>query len=135
MGASKKTTAANKKRMLAALEKHLGIVTKAAREVGIDRVTHYTWVKTDPEYAAAVEDIDDVAIDFAESCLFQQMREGVPTSTVFYLKYRARKRGYVDRKEISGPNGSPLISTIDPSKLSTDAIREILNAHENGDDD
>ena len=56
-----------KKAMLQALEKSLGIVTTAAKQVGIDRTTHYDWMKADPEYKAAVDAIEDVALDFAES--------------------------------------------------------------------
>jgi len=36
--------------MLQALEKSLGIVTTAAKQIGIDRTTHYDWYNKDPEY-------------------------------------------------------------------------------------
>ena len=120
--------------MLKALENRLGIVTRAANDARIARSTHYEWMESDPEYKKAVDALEDVTLDFAEDCLFQQMRDGTPASTIFYLKYRARKRGYVERKEITGADGEPLIKQVDPSKLSTEAIREILNATD-GDDD
>ena len=126
-------TKAKKAAMLKALENRLGIVTRAAKDAGIDRGTHYDWMANDPEYKKAVDALEDVALDFAEEQLFNQMRDGTPASTIFYLKYRARKRGYVDRKEITGKDGEPLIKHVDPSKLSTEAIREILNAQ--GDDE
>ena len=120
--------------MLKSLEKRLGIVTHAAKDAGISRSTHYEWMDSDSEYKSAVDALEDVALDFAEGCLFDQMKDGTPASTIFYLKYRARKRGYVDRKEITGADGAPLVKYIDPTKLSTDAIREYLNAAD-GDDD
>lgn len=120
--------------MITALENHLGIVTRAAKDAGIARSTHYEWMESDPEYKKAVDALEDVALDFAEEQLFKQMKDGTPASTIFYLKYRARKRGYVDRKEITGADGEPLIKHVDPSKLSTEAIREILNAQD-GDED
>ena len=43
-------TKTNKKAMLSALEKSLGIVTSACVKVGISRVTHYIWLKEDEEY-------------------------------------------------------------------------------------
>lgn len=131
MSKSRAGTDKLKKTMLAALEQHLGIVTAAAKKAGISRGSHYLWMREDPDYRAAVEELDEVAMDFAESALFKQIEEGVPTSTQFYLKYRARKRGYVDRRELTGADGVPLVTTLDPTKLSTEAIREILAATEN----
>ena len=91
-----KSTKSNikKKAMLQALEKSLGIVTTAAKQVGIDRWTHYDWMKADPEYKAAVEAIDDVALDFAESKLHGQIAKGDTTATIFYLNNKGKKRGY-----------------------------------------
>ena len=91
----------HKKAMITALEKSLGVVTSACKSVGIARSTHYLWMDTDPEYRKEVEDIENVAIDFAESQLHQQIKGGNPTSTIFYLKTKGKKRGYVERQEIS----------------------------------
>jgi len=89
-----------KRAMIEALEKSLGIVTSACKSVGINRSTHYDWLKSDEDYKAEVESIEDIAIDFAESQLHKQIKDGNPTSTIFYLKTKAKKRGYVERQEI-----------------------------------
>jgi len=89
-----------KKAMLEALEKSLGIVSTACNIVGICRKTHYDWLKDDPEYAESVEMINDMAIDFAESSLHEQIKDKVPTSTIFYLKTKGKKRGYVEKQEV-----------------------------------
>jgi hypothetical protein len=89
-----------KRAMIEALEKSLGIVTTACKSVGIDRGSHYNWMKDDEQYKAEVESIEDIAIDFAESQLHKQIKDGIPTSTIFYLKTKAKKRGYVERTEI-----------------------------------
>lgn len=94
------STIARKKAMLVALEKHLGIVTSASKEVKLDRTTHYEWLKTDKDYRKAVKEIENVAMDFAESCLHKQMQKGNPLSTIFYLKCKARKRGYIDNQQL-----------------------------------
>ena len=90
-----------KKAMIAALEKSLGIVTTACKTVGIDRGSHYNWMREDEEYKAAVESIADLAIDFAESSLHKQIQDGNPTSTIFYLKTKGKKRGYIERQEFA----------------------------------
>lgn len=96
----KKASTEKKNAMLQALEKTLGVVTTACKSVGIERKTHYNWLDNDPEYREAVEAIADVAIDFVESSLFKQIKEGNATSTIFYLKTKAKKRGYVERTEV-----------------------------------
>lgn len=85
--------------MLLALEQSLGIVTSAAKSVGIDRTTHYLWLKDDEEYKAAVDSIQDITLDFAESQLHKQIKDGEVTSTIFYLKTKGKKRGYIERIE------------------------------------
>ncbi len=89
-----------KKAMIEALEKSLGVVTTAAKAVGIDRSTHYDWYNNDPEYRAAVDSISDIALDFAESQLHKQIQGGEVSSTIFYLKTKGKKRGYVERTEV-----------------------------------
>lgn len=89
-----------KKAMLQALEKSLGVVTSACKSVGISRETHYRWMKEDAEYNASVRELENVAIDFAESQLHKQISKGNPTSTIFYLKTKGKSRGYVERQEI-----------------------------------
>ena len=88
-----------KKAMIEALEKSLGIVTTAARNVGINRSTHYDWLAADEDYKKAVEDIAEMTIDFAESQLHKQIKDGVQASTIFYLKTKGKKRGYIEAQE------------------------------------
>ncbi len=89
-----------KKAMVEALEKSLGIVTTACKSVGISRETHYRWLREDDDYKKEVEALADVAIDFAESQLHKQIKEGNSTATIFYLKTKGKKRGYIERQEI-----------------------------------
>jgi len=44
-------------------------------------------------------DIENIALDFAESQLHKQIKEGNSTSTIFYLKTKGKKRGYIERQE------------------------------------
>lgn len=89
-----------KKAMIQALEKSLGVVTSACKIVGINRSTHYEWLKTDEEYKREVDSIEDIALDFAESQLHKQIKKGNTAGTIFYLKTKGKKRGYVERTEI-----------------------------------
>jgi len=94
-----------KKAMLEALEKSLGVVTTACRMVDISRKTHYEWYKLDEAYKEAVDDISDIALDFAESQLHKQIKDGEVSSTIFYLKTKGKKRGYVEKNELDVSGG------------------------------
>jgi len=94
-----------KKAMLEALEKSLGVVTSACKTVDIPRETHYRWLREDADYKAAVEALSDVALDFAESQLHKQIKEGNSTATIFFLKTKGKKRGYIERQEVEVASG------------------------------
>jgi hypothetical protein len=98
-------TRRNKAAMIAALHKSLGIVSSAAKKVGIDRVTHYRWMERDEEYKAQVEAIEDEVLDFAESKLFTNVDKGHEASIFFLLKCKGNKRCYVERQEIEHSSG------------------------------
>jgi hypothetical protein len=88
-----------KKALLKALEKSLGVVTQACSIVGVDRTTFYRYVKEDAEFAQAVKDVQNIALDFAESQLFKQIQDGNTTATIFYLKTKGKHRGYIEKIE------------------------------------
>tara|TARA_R110001632_G_scaffold115698_1_gene227194 strand:- start:1120 stop:1479 length:360 start_codon:yes stop_codon:yes gene_type:complete len=96
-----------KKKLLLALEKSLGVVTTACKNVGIHRSTYYDYYKNDMKFKEEVDDIINVAIDFAESHLHEQIQDGNTSATIFYLKTKGKGRGYVERQEITGVEGMP----------------------------
>ncbi len=98
-------TEQHKKAILEALEKSLGVVTTACKKVGVGRTTFYGWLKDDKDFADKVNDIQNIALDFVESKLFENIREGKTSEMIFYLKTKGKKRGYVERQEITGADG------------------------------
>lgn len=89
-----------KRNMIEALERSLGIVTTACQAANIARQTHYNWMKSDEAYAKAVRDIENRTLDFAESHLHKLIKDGNPAATIFFLKTKGKTRGYVERQEI-----------------------------------
>lgn len=88
-----------KKALLEALEKSLGVVTTACKIVGIHRSTFYEYLKEDEEFRQQVEELDNMVLDFAESQLHNQIKDGNTSATIFYLKTRGRKRGYYEKTQ------------------------------------
>lgn len=100
-----------KAKLLEALEKTLGIVTPACREVGVSRNTFYEYYKNDPVFKAAVDDINEITLDFVENSLLKAIKDGNVPGILFYMKYKARKRGYTDQVDITS-NGNTIGTTI-----------------------
>lgn len=117
-------TQKDKDRYLKALAETRGIVTNASLATNISRNQHYEWLKEDAEYKKRVDDIDDMSIDFAETCLHKHMAGDNGTSaTIFFLKCKAKKRGYRERD----------VDDTDKQKLTfdvSDRLSELLSPKE-----
>lgn len=101
----------SKKAVIESLEKSLGVVTTACKAAGVGRTIFYEWLKVDKEFKEQVEEISNVALDFAESQLHKQIGSGNSSATIFYLKTKGKKRGYIERSELD-------LSSEDPIKIN-----------------
>ena len=97
---SRTRTNERKQAVIEQLKESLGIVTTACINAGIDRSTFYEWMKNDAEFAKAVDDIEDVTLDFVEGKLLQNVKDNDTQSILFYLKTKGKRRGYTERTEI-----------------------------------
>lgn len=105
--------------ILEALEAKHGIVSEACKSIGFARSTFYDWLNTDPTFKLAVDEIQEVAIDYVEGKLFERItgvevvkgydKDGdeiiysLPPDVQaisLYLKTRGKKRGYYEKTEI-----------------------------------
>jgi hypothetical protein len=80
-----------KNNLINALEIHLGIVTSA--------------YNNDSKFKEKVDELQNVALDFVESKLFDQITNDNPTSTIFYLKTKGKKRGYIEQQILEHKGG------------------------------
>jgi poly-gamma-glutamate capsule biosynthesis protein CapA/YwtB (metallophosphatase superfamily) len=116
------TNLTKKEQMLEALKLSLNVVTPACKAVGINRSTHYDWLKSDSDYKAKVEALDDVVLDFAESKLHQSINNGSDTATIFFLKTKGKKRGYIEKQEITQTN-----LNVEVAEVTDEMQNELLN--------
>lgn len=112
---AKKTTAKTKKRVedkkalfLKAFEQSRGIIAPACRAISMTRQIYYKWLEDDPSFAEAVEAIRQEQIDIVESALLNKIEDGDTTAVIFYLKTKAKERGYSERTELTGKDGKDL---------------------------
>ena len=94
-----------KEAILQALENSLGVVTVACKQADVPRSTYYKWLNEDKDFAKQVKEIENIALDFAESQLHSQMKDGSTSATIFYLKTKGKKRGYIERSELDLTSG------------------------------
>ena len=109
-----------KEKLLQALRETQGLIYHACKKAGnISRSTYYRYIKEDPEFAKAVEDIKEAQIDYVEGELIKNIAQGKETSIIFYLKSKAKKRGYTDKSEVDITSGGKSISDIKIQVIDT----------------
>jgi len=91
-----------------AIKNNGGLLTAAADALNVTRKAVYDAAKRHPEVQQAIEDARERTTDMAEGKLAQKIAEGDNTAIIFYLKTQAKKRGYVERQEVTGAEGGEL---------------------------
>lgn len=109
-----------------------GIVAHAAERLGCTTQTVRRYVREFPEVHDALVEAREMNLDLAETQLLKNVKAGKEASVFFLLKTLGKARGYVEGREVSGPNGGPVQyqerTTIDVSKLSHDEKMALLAA-------
>jgi hypothetical protein len=91
-----------KEKLLKALAETQGLIYHACKKAGnISRSTYYRYMREDEEFAKAVEDIKEAQIDYVEGQLIKNISSGKETSIIFYLKSKAKDRGYAEKLDIT----------------------------------
>lgn len=109
----------SKKALVEALEKSLGVVTTACKKVGVGRTTYYDWYNNDEEFKKQVDELQNVALDFAESQLHKQISENNTAATIFYLKTKGKQRGYTDKSELDITSGGKALTELKIEVIDT----------------
>lgn len=90
--------------MLTALKLNSNNISVSCKSIKIARQTHYDWVNNNPIYSQAYHDITESVIDYVESSLLKNIKDGNVTAQIFFLKTKAKHRGYVERTEVLNKN-------------------------------
>jgi AcrR family transcriptional regulator len=123
------TTEDAKRIFLAMLGSSKGNVSKSCIAAGIARATYYRWLKKDELFASLCAEVDEALLDNAEDRLQANIDDGQNQAIIFYLKTKGKARGYIERQEISGPDGQPLELinnvTVNLAVLSTKELEQL----------
>jgi len=96
-----------------------GLARYAAQRLGCTEQTIYSYMKKYPTVKAARDAARESQIDYVESKLLEQIKDGNITAIIFYLKTQAKHRRYTERTELTGKGGDNL---------------EVIIKYANGDD-
>ena len=112
MNALKKMANGNGKytaaQMIEAIQEAEGNLTEAARILGCSRTTIYNYMERYVTIKEAYAEANERTIDWVEGKLLEQCRRGNITAIIFFLKTKGKHRGYVERQEVSGPDGDKI---------------------------
>ena len=114
----------SEERIAEALVKSAGLYTPAAQLLGCERSSIHKRVAKSQALQDLCAKIKEQTIDLAEHRLMEHIRKGSLTAIIFYLKCQAKPRGYVERQEVSGPNGGPMQQQI--AWVDVDRHRAVL---------
>ena len=89
----------DKEKFLELLSKNAGNVSRACKAMNINRRTFYNWMEKEESFRFVVEEIQESLIDDAESQLQTLIGSGNTAAILFFLKTKAKARGYIERQE------------------------------------
>lgn len=95
-----------------ALKEVNGMVYLAARKLGCAPNTIYNRMTKSATIKQACEDSRGELIDISEQKLRQAVLNGEPWAVAMVLKTLGKQRGYVERQELTGADGDPLIDGV-----------------------
>jgi len=75
-------------------------ISKTCRAINIARDTLYLWAREDESFKQAMQEKYDEISDMAEDTLFKKIKAGDTICTLFYLKCKAKSRGYIETQRI-----------------------------------
>lgn len=85
-----------------------GNISEAAEHLEVSRQAVYDWIKADEEFKKVHEDVNEATIDLVEGKLIQAIEAGNVQAMIFFLKTRARHRGYSEKSELTIMQEQPL---------------------------
>jgi hypothetical protein len=94
--------------VIQAIEKYNGMVTLAARFLGVSRWAIYKRAQKNPAIKRSISMSREELVDIAESKLRTALNAGEPWAIQLALKTIGKNRGYVERNEWTGLDGDEI---------------------------
>ena len=102
------------------IHKYHGNLSAVARGVGRSRSWLYLYLEKHPDLWDTVNEARETMLDNAESVLYQKVLAGSTPELLFFLKTQGKRRGYIERQEITGADGTSITVRWDTTEADND---------------
>ncbi|MBW1998599.1 MAG: hypothetical protein JRJ29_11615 [Deltaproteobacteria bacterium] len=99
-----------KKQYREALKLTKGCYAEAGKLLGVSRQAVFDYVQRYPDLKKMVEGFQEIMLDYVEKSIFDRVMENDLEGIRLAAKYYGHKRGLIERKELTGKDGEPLLS-------------------------
>ena len=114
-------------RIIKAIKETSGLLTMAAAKSGIGYRTICRYVADFPSVKEAAQEAKESMLDFAEGKLYANIKAGDNVAILFYLKTQGKARGYIEKTEISNPEGESFKVEVDGKARLTSALDRLAD--------
>lgn len=92
-----------KEAFIIAYRENFGNIMISCQACGISRTTYTNWMKNDPEFRQRLAEIEpeEMMLDWGEHKLIERITKGDTLATMFLLKTKGKRRGYIEKTEVA----------------------------------
>ena len=124
-----------KEAFIIAYKENFGNITISCESAGISRSSYNVWIKNDAEFAKRLAEIEpeEIMLDFGEHKLMERIAKGDTLATMFLLKTKGKRRGYIERQEVA--HEGDVVKQITVNVLKASHVDELPNSTQQLDGD
>lgn len=92
-----------KEAFIIAYKENFGNITISCEAAGVSRGMYKSWCEKDPEFRKRLAEIEpeEIMLDFGEQKLMERIARGDTLATMFLLKTKGKRRGYIEKQEVA----------------------------------
>ena len=115
----------SKEAFIIAYKENFGNITIACEAAGVGRGQYKSWCDKDPEFRQRLADIEpeEIMLDFGEHKLMERIAKGDTLATMFLLKTKGKRRGYIERQEVA--HEGDVVKQITVNVLKADHVDDV----------
>lgn len=125
----------SKEAFIIAYKENFGNITIACESAGVGRGQYKSWCDKDPEFRTRLAEIEpeEIMLDFGEHKLMERIAKGDTLATMFLLKTKGKRRGYIERQEVA--HEGDVVKQITVNVLKANHVEELPSSTQQLDGD
>ena len=119
----------SKEAFIIAYKENFGNITIACEAAGVGRGMYKSWCDKDTEFRTRLAEIEpeEIMLDFGEHKLMERISKGDTLATMFLLKTKGKRRGYIERQEVA--HEGDVVKQITVNVLKPGARLAVISFH------